>query len=939
MATREGTRASIEFVCICIVPDFCKSPTIVVPYKIYSKFDCAVNFSTTVRFRTRNVFRHNSRLSTVLLDEPGVGGGVLSGVNKGFCRPIDGTASTTVRVNSSFVDYHEGTYMWMNCAGPEGPFNTIGRVKFLGNLLPGPVTPSGKIPKGCICGDSGILSDIQSSLGDVDDLIKKGKMLYALAKTDWSNPSAVLGALGGLAGIAGLQETAGLLGKAKDLYDKGKKLLNTDWSDPMQALASVASVAGVAGMDDVAQVAGIANTIIGVAKTDWSNPQAALASVTNIMKSTGLNKMVAEMVSNAVLENNIPVSQNGTLPPFFPKPGTGAGANSGAGNGSGSSGGSSSSNSSNGSTSKPGIPPSPDGLPREYITQDVLDNLKESNPVAYDRLTASPIQADAFVEFQKPIKDSNGNEYSNYDRAAIYIPGEGFSTSKAEMDGIPNVSGLFPDSISNGFKEVFVASKDSPSIGSFFGIKEKEGNAYLFGGLVDLGSPGMPGAGTASTWWVPDRILNANMSPYYDAHDKGYYGSNVTLSDLGTILKHELDAFKAGATTSPLQLPLQAIYSAATTGVGLGNATKNSIANLFGGTPEQAEASPASQSRPGIKTGVFDSVKDFYSSVFGPSSVNPQNPNIMNIAPGGCMKDVPTLPGQSAPGTGSGAPGSGAPPAKGKAGAPDGNASGAGKDGVLITTKQGNPTAELAALDAQFKAENKQVLEKAQAEERARQEQAAKEKAAKEKAEKEKAEKEKAEKEKAEKEKAESQDEEKRRRLAETAAKDAEKRRTDYSQDVDKDGNRGSKLFGLIPGGNKCSQYVHDKLEEVGFGSPDRFCGRIDKNDGVPSCGPTVQEMSNGRMSDGTDLSQILPKTSTPKPGDVVLFPFGSQGGPNATGHTGIVTSFDPETKTGTYSGAGHDDVHQNPFNLENGEDNGFGDIKPEFIRPTSPIR
>src|SRR4051794_20243426 len=107
MATREGTRASAEFICICMVPDFCKSPVVVVPYKILSKFDCAVNFSTNVRFRTRLAFRHNSRLSTVLCDEPGVGGGILSGVNKGFCRPINGTSSTTVRVNGSFVDYHE----------------------------------------------------------------------------------------------------------------------------------------------------------------------------------------------------------------------------------------------------------------------------------------------------------------------------------------------------------------------------------------------------------------------------------------------------------------------------------------------------------------------------------------------------------------------------------------------------------------------------------------------------------------------------------------------------------------------------------------------------------------------------------------------------------------------------------------------------------------
>ena len=252
MATQEGTRASAEFMCICLAPDVCKSPTIPVPYKILSLFDCAVNFSTTVRFRTRFAFRHNSRLSTVRCDEAGVGGGVLSGVNLGFCRPIPTTHSKTVRVNGSFVDYHVGTYMFMNCAGPEGPFNTIGQVIFLGNMLPGPVGASGKIPKGCICGDSGMLSEIQSKLGDADDLIAKGKKLYELAKTDWSDPSAVLGAIGGVAGIAGLQDVADLAKQGKEIYDTGKKILDTDWSDPSSILGALGGAAGIGGFKETA---------------------------------------------------------------------------------------------------------------------------------------------------------------------------------------------------------------------------------------------------------------------------------------------------------------------------------------------------------------------------------------------------------------------------------------------------------------------------------------------------------------------------------------------------------------------------------------------------------------------------------------------------------------------------------------------------------------
>ncbi|MCA9047977.1 MAG: hypothetical protein KDA89_04575, partial [Planctomycetaceae bacterium] len=67
-----------------------------------------------------------------------------------------------------------------------------------------------------------------------------------------------------------------------------------------------------------------------------------------------------------------------------------------------------------------------------------------------------------------------------------------------------------------------------------------------------------------------------------------------------------------------------------------------------------------------------------------------------------------------------------------------------------------------------------------------------------------------------------------------------------------------------------------------------------------------------------------------------ILFPFGSAGSPGQTGHTGIVTSFNDTTGTGTYVGAGANQVHELPFNLENGNESNFGPIKPQFVRPTS---
>ena len=290
----------------------------------------------------------------------------------------------------------------------------------------------------------------------------------------------------------------------------------------------------------------------------------------------------------------------------------------------------------------------------------------------------------------------------------VYIPGEGFSTTPNERAS----SSLW--TVPDGIREVFVAGS-GPSVGEFFGMKQKEGNWYLFGGLFDLGSPEMPGAGSGgNAWWVPDKMFGMDFSKYYDYHDKNYYGSDVRLDDMGKILGVEAKAFREGLGSNPLQWPFQALYSGATTTVGTFTALDNSLKDIVG----QAD---------------FSSLNDFFGGVFGDSGLSPNDLGVDNIVAGGCTEpQVPTLPGQSAPGSGSGAPGQGAPPAKGKAGAPDGNASGAGKDGVLITTAQGNPSAAAAAIEAAFRKDNQAALNKAQAEERAKQEQAAKEKAAKE---------------------------------------------------------------------------------------------------------------------------------------------------------------------------------------------------------------
>ena len=69
----------------------------------------------------------NSRTDKVTGNEPGTGGGVKSGVNKGWCRPISNR--TSIFVKGHELIQNDNLYD-MNCAGPEGPGNTVGRLVY-----------------------------------------------------------------------------------------------------------------------------------------------------------------------------------------------------------------------------------------------------------------------------------------------------------------------------------------------------------------------------------------------------------------------------------------------------------------------------------------------------------------------------------------------------------------------------------------------------------------------------------------------------------------------------------------------------------------------------------------------------------------------------------------------------------------------------------------
>ena len=106
---------------------------------------------------------------------------------------------------------------------------------------------------------------------------------------------------------------------------------------------------------------------------------------------------------------------------------------------------------------------------------------------------------------------------------------------------------------------------------SSLGLPVKEGNWYLLGGLIDLGSPLNPGAGTGDwTWVVPDKIFGMDMSAYYLPHDwkfipETYGKEGKPFWDM--YLDWELGPFLSGieaAKGNPIHMGLQVIYSGAT---------------------------------------------------------------------------------------------------------------------------------------------------------------------------------------------------------------------------------------------------------------------------------------------------------------------------------------------------------------------------------------
>ncbi len=110
---REGLRTTRQAIVVCDLPDYCYTPPIHIPigYHIIGYFDMTLDPEPTVLLTKLPTFTSKSEVSTVFGDEPGVEGGVISGVNMAECTPF--TWSTTVKAGGNFIVRDDDGF-WMN---------------------------------------------------------------------------------------------------------------------------------------------------------------------------------------------------------------------------------------------------------------------------------------------------------------------------------------------------------------------------------------------------------------------------------------------------------------------------------------------------------------------------------------------------------------------------------------------------------------------------------------------------------------------------------------------------------------------------------------------------------------------------------------------------------------------------------------------------------
>lgn len=111
-----GARKDSRIYAVTIAPDVCLTPSggamVPVPYMLYASFEGSMKCIESVNFNKKPAYTYDHSLApTVQGDEPGTGGGVKSGVNRGKVWADE--ASKNVRADGRRV-VRAGDRCWMN---------------------------------------------------------------------------------------------------------------------------------------------------------------------------------------------------------------------------------------------------------------------------------------------------------------------------------------------------------------------------------------------------------------------------------------------------------------------------------------------------------------------------------------------------------------------------------------------------------------------------------------------------------------------------------------------------------------------------------------------------------------------------------------------------------------------------------------------------------
>jgi hypothetical protein len=122
----EAAPARPDAMVASLYPDFCQRGSAVVGQDVVAFDSTDEAHSGDVLITDFPASNHNARLAQTVPAGPGAG--VASGCTGGYARPLSNTSST-VLVNGEGCVRHDSVFE-MNCAGPDGPGNTLGQMVY-----------------------------------------------------------------------------------------------------------------------------------------------------------------------------------------------------------------------------------------------------------------------------------------------------------------------------------------------------------------------------------------------------------------------------------------------------------------------------------------------------------------------------------------------------------------------------------------------------------------------------------------------------------------------------------------------------------------------------------------------------------------------------------------------------------------------------------------